>query len=123
MTPQYLRTVTGRIGRFHYAQTGRSVSGVCDNGEENVPTLVVPVGQPVQLRITATDVQHSFWIPDVRVKVDAFPSHVNTVTLNFDQAGQWVGRCAEYCGSLHSTMHFYVRAVPVQQYQQLVAHT
>lgn len=112
--------------RFHYAQSGRSVSGVCGssdgngdgNAEGNLPTLIVPVGQPVQLRITSTDVQHSFWIPDLRVKVDAFPDHVNTVTLNFDEAGAWLGRCAEYCGAPHSTMHFWVRAVPAQQYQQ-----
>jgi cytochrome c oxidase subunit 2 len=107
--------------RFHYAQADRSVTGVCDSGGQNLPTLVVPVGQPVQLRVTSTDVQHSFWIPDLRVKVDAFPDHVNTVTLNFDQAGQWLGRCAEYCDLFHSTMQFFVRAVPADQYQQWLA--
>lgn len=104
--------------RFRYARTDRPVAGICDGGAGNLPTLVVPIGEPVPLRITSTDVQHSFRVPDLRVKVDAFPGHVDTVTLNFDQAGQWLGRCAEYCGAFHSTMQFLVRAVPAERYQQ-----
>ncbi|GLY63949.1 cytochrome c oxidase subunit II [Amycolatopsis taiwanensis] len=107
--------------RFHYPDANKSVTGVCGPRDTALPTMVVPTGEPVQLRITANDVQHSFWVPDLRVKVDAFPDHVNTVTLTFDQPGQWRGRCAEFCGSYHATMDFNVRAVSPQEYQQWLA--
>ncbi|NKQ57798.1 cytochrome c oxidase subunit II [Amycolatopsis sp. K13G38] len=107
--------------RFHYPQNDRSVTGVCGENDTQIPTLVVPVGQPVRLDITSSDVQHSFWVPDLRVKVDAFPAHDNSVTLTFDHEGQWLGRCAEFCGSYHTTMHFWVRAVSPQEYQRWLA--
>lgn len=107
--------------RFHYPSTGKTVTGLCAPRDSALPTMVVPTGEPVRLRITSTDVQHSFWVPDLRVKVDSFPDHVNTVTLTFDRPGQWLGRCAEFCGSFHSTMDFYVRAVSPQDYQRWLA--
>ncbi|MTD57005.1 cytochrome c oxidase subunit II [Amycolatopsis pithecellobii] len=104
--------------RFHYLNPDRTVTGSCATQQTDIPTLVVPAGQPVQLRLSSSDVQHAFWIPDLRVKVDAFPDHTNTFTLTFDHEGQWLGRCAEFCGSFHTEMHFSVRAVSPQQYQQ-----
>lgn len=107
--------------RFRYHQPEKSVTGSCDTQNDDLPTLVVPAGEPVQLNLTSSDVQHSLWIPDLRVKVDAFSGHTNTVTLTFDHEGQWLGRCAEFCGSHHTEMHFRVRAVSPQQYQQWLA--
>jgi len=40
-------------------------------GKESKDILVVPVGKPVKLNITSTDVIHSLFIPSFRVKVDA----------------------------------------------------
>ncbi|GAA2922920.1 hypothetical protein [Streptomyces mexicanus] len=40
----------------------RSVTGTCRGTD--LPTLVVPTGRPVQLRLTAKDVIHALWIPD-----------------------------------------------------------
>lgn len=106
---------------FFYADTGKSVTGECRAGpgqQKSLPTLVVPTGKPVELRLSSNDVIHSFWIPDLAVKMDAFPDHTNTVTLRFDEPGRWLGRCAEFCGSHHTGMHFYVRAVPPEQFEQ-----
>ncbi|MBB2939982.1 cytochrome c oxidase subunit 2 [Amycolatopsis bartoniae] len=107
--------------RFQYHEPEKSVTGSCGDRNTDLPTLVVPAGEPVQLNISSSDVQHSFWIPDLRVKVDAFPDHTNAVTLTFDHEGQWLGRCAEFCGSYHTEMHFWVRVVSPQQYQQWLA--
>jgi cytochrome c oxidase subunit 2 len=107
--------------RFDYREAPVSVTGTCVD-RAHAPTLVVPAGQPVQLDLTSQDVIHSFWIPELAVKKDAMPDHVNTLTLTFDHAGQWLGRCSEYCGTHHVTMDFFVRAVPSDQYQQWLAH-
>lgn len=102
--------------RFTYPSTKKSVTGTCDGG--SLPTMVVPVGQPITLQISSTDVIHSWWVPELRYKLDAFPDHVNTVTLIVDRTGRWAGRCAEFCGHWHTYMDFYLKAVPPKQFQQ-----
>lgn len=102
--------------RFTYPSTNKSVTGTCDGG--SLPTMVVPVGQPITLQISSTDVIHSWWVPELRYKLDAFPDHVNTVTLIVDRTGRWAGRCAEFCGHWHTYMDFYLKAVPPKQFQQ-----
>jgi cytochrome c oxidase subunit 2 len=105
--------------RFRYLDAPVTVTGGCH--AERYPTLVVPTGRPVQIQLTSQDVVHSFWVPALDVKVDAFPDHTNTFTLTFDKPGQWLGRCAEFCGTFHTTMDFYLRAVTPTQYRQWLA--
>lgn len=100
--------------RFHYASLHKTITAPCT--ERHLPTLVVPAGQPVRLTLTSTDVIHSFWVPALRFKLDAFPHHTNSFTLTVDKPGRWIGRCAEFCGDGHSTMDFYLRAVPRDQF-------
>jgi cytochrome c oxidase subunit 2 len=107
--------------RFDYPRTPVSVTGTCADRAHS-PTLVVPTGQPVQLSLTSRDVVHALWIPELAVKKDAMPDHVNTLTLTFDHTGRWLGRCSEYCGTHHVTMDFFIKAVPPEQYQQWLAH-
>lgn len=107
--------------RFSYPATGKSVTGECGADRSGVPTLVVPTGEPVELTLTSADVVHSLWIPDLAVKLDAFPNHDNSLRLTFDEEGRWLGKCAEFCGPYHPSMYFYVRAVSPQEYQQWLA--
>jgi cytochrome c oxidase subunit 2 len=105
--------------RFSYPGTTRTVTGTCAQGD--LPTMIVPVGRPVTMRITSSDVIHSWWVPSLRYKLDAFPDHTNTATFTVNKAGRWIGRCAEFCGHGHTEMDFYLKAVPAKQYQQWVA--
>jgi cytochrome c oxidase subunit II len=69
--------------------------------------MKIPANRNVLLKITSTDVQHSFWLPDLAGKVDAIPGYTNTMWLRVDedQIGETlVGNCAEYCGTLHFDM-------------------
>ncbi|MEV8066554.1 cytochrome c oxidase subunit II [Streptomyces sp. NPDC085995] len=92
----------------------RSTTGTCRGND--LPTLVVPTGRPVELRLTSKDVIHSLWVPDLRYKMDAFPDHVNTFTLTLDHEGRWRGRCAEFCGERHYAMDFWIQAVSPEEY-------
>lgn len=107
--------------QFDYPEHGKTVSGQCDDNNKKIPTLIVPTGEPVRFNLSSSDVIHSFWIPDLNVKRDAFPDHTNSLTLTFDEEGRWLGRCAEFCGPYHSSMHFYVRAVSPEKYQEMMA--
>lgn len=86
-----------------------------------LPTLVIPVGETVRLNISSNDVIHSFWVPALRYKADAFPHHVNSFSLTIDHEGEWIGRCAEFCGNRHWSMDFRVRAVSPDEYRHYLS--
>ena len=90
--------------RFAYPGTGISTVG---NGQ-HPPTLVVPSGEPVRFDLTSRDVIHSFWIPEIRFKRDAFPDRTTTFDLVFDPGVTTTARCAEFCGLGHDAMDFQV---------------
>jgi cytochrome c oxidase subunit 2 len=89
---------------------------------ELIPILVLPVGQKIHFEEHARDVIHSFWVPDLLFKRDVFPGSIyNQFEITIDQAGRYVGRCAELCGAYHSMMNFEVVAVTPEKYEQYVA--
>src|SRR5581483_8849674 len=45
-------------------------------------------------------------------KMDLIPGRTNTLRLRADQAGDYRGQCAEFCGLQHAHMGFIVRADP-----------
>jgi cytochrome c oxidase subunit 2 len=107
--------------QFTHRDGPASETGTCQRDPATRPTLVVPIGRPVELRLTSRDVVHALWIPDLALKSDVYPDHTNVLATTFDHAGTWLGRCSEFCGSHHPTMEFWVRAVPEQEYQQYLA--
>jgi cytochrome c oxidase subunit II len=69
--------------------------------------LVLPVNQQVRLRMISTDVIHSFWVPEFRVKQDILPGGENMtreLRITPNREGEYVLRCAEMCGQLHAVM-------------------
>lgn len=81
------------------------------------PRLVVPVGSTVRFRLATTDVIHSFWVPEFMVKRDLIPGVDNEIDVDVVEEGEWVGRCAEYCGLDHYRMNFALAAVPAGEYE------
>ena len=78
--------------------------------------MVVPTGQKIRLLLTANDVIHSWWVPDLAVKKDAIPGFVNETWFEVDEPGVYRGQCAELCGSGHAMMPIEVRAVTPEDY-------
>jgi cytochrome c oxidase subunit II len=64
----------------------------------------IPAGVPVELRLTSADVVHSFWVPALAGKIDLLPDGVNTLVIEADEPGTYVGDCAEFCGLQHTRM-------------------
>ena len=89
---------------------------------EEIPVLVVPKGQSVQVIEHSEDVVHSFWVPEFLFKRDVIPYGTeaqqqasglsdNRFQFTATTEGSYVGRCAELCGTYHSQMNFEVRVV------------
>jgi cytochrome c oxidase subunit 2 len=71
----------------------------------------LPVGEPVQFRLDSDNVIHSFWIPSLAGKMDMIPGRVTWLTVRPTATGVFRGACAEYCGTSHALMAFYVEVM------------
>jgi cytochrome c oxidase subunit II len=90
------------------------------NGAYSYEEMRVPVDTTVTLRIVATDVAHSWWIPKLGGKFDAIPGYTNWTWFKATREGVYNGQCAELCGRGHANMFGRVRVVPVAEYQAWV---
>jgi cytochrome c oxidase subunit 2 len=82
--------------------------------------MVVPTDTTVVLSVTASDVIHSWWIPELGGKVDGVPGHVNQTWFKIpaSKAGRvFDGQCAELCGEGHADMRARVRAVTPDRFE------
>src|SRR2546421_2467772 len=100
--------------RFDYPARGVSVVGDL----RNPPSLHVPVGEPVVFSERSQDVVHSFWVPALRFKRDAWPDDTTRFELTVDLPGVYAGRCAEFCGLHHADMTFLVVAERRARFQR-----
>ena len=83
--------------------------------------MVVPVGKKVRLLLTAADVIHAWWVPQLGVKQDAIPGLVRDAWFKAEREGVFRGQCAELCGKNHGFMPIVVRAVPEAEYAAWLA--
>jgi cytochrome c oxidase subunit 2 len=82
--------------------------------------LHIPVGRPVAVLLTSTDVIHSFWVPNLHGKIDLIPGRQNTIWIQADKPGVYRGQCAEYCGLQHANMAFAVIATSSDDFERWI---
>jgi len=83
--------------------------------------VVIPVGKKVRFLVTANDVLHAWWVPQLGVKKDAIPGFINEMWAKAEQPGTYRGQCAELCGKDHGFMPIVVNAVSETDYAKWVA--
>jgi cytochrome c oxidase subunit 2 len=99
--------------RFEYPETGIVST-----------ELRLPVDKQALLRMSSTDVIHSFWVPEFRVKQDALPGGedmVRELRVTPTRVGEYKVRCAEMCGLQHAYMEAPVIVQPDADFQAWVA--
>ena len=74
--------------------------------------LHVPLNSPVRIELVSNDVIHSFWLPNLNGKQDVIPGRSNGIWITATKPGDWIGRCAEFCGYQHANMQLLVVAEP-----------
>ena len=78
--------------------------------------LVIPTGVKVRFLLTAADVIHAWWVPDLGWKKDAIPGFINEAWTQVDEPGVYRGQCAELCGKDHGFMPIVVVAKAPDDY-------
>jgi cytochrome c oxidase subunit 2 len=97
-------------------------------GSDNeIPVLVLPRNENVEIIEHSEDVIHSFWVPEFLFKRDVIPygkdhdKQDNRFEIKPTKDGSFVGRCAELCGTYHSEMNFEVRVVEPSVFTKYLA--
>lgn len=125
--------VTGHRWKWQYEYLGQDVSffsnlstptdqirNLAEKGEHYLlevdEPLVVPINKKVRFLVTASDVIHSWWVPELAVKRDAIPGYTNAAWTKIPVEGVYRGQCAELCGKDHGFMPIEVHAVSEEKY-------
>ncbi len=71
--------------------------------------LHLPLSDPVHptptfFTLLSADTDHSFWVPRLGGKTDLIPNHPNTMWIDPQATGVYLGQCAQYCGTQHAKM-------------------
>ena len=78
--------------------------------------MVIPVNTKVRFLVTANDVIHSWWVPELAVKKDAIPGFINEASTTATETGIYRGQCAELCGKDHGFMPIVVNVVEQDEF-------
>src|ERR1700722_9770244 len=78
--------------------------GIVTANELHVPLSSERMPVPSYLKLLSIDVSHSFWVPELGGKTDLIPNHVNTMWIDPQKPGVYVGQCAQFCGTQHALM-------------------
>ncbi|PLW70862.1 cytochrome c oxidase subunit II [Pseudohalioglobus lutimaris] len=120
---EYLNEQGENVSFFSNLRTSQSeIYNVEDKGEHYLlevdEPLVLPADTKVRFLVTANDVIHSWWVPELAVKKDAVPGFINEAWTRTAQEGVFRGQCAELCGKDHGFMPIVVNVVSEDEYAQ-----
>ncbi len=121
--PLYV-TVIGHQWWWEYrydTYDGRTLGFITAN-ELHIPVSAPGQPQrPVYLNLQSADVCHSFWVPRLGGKTDLLPGRENSMWLQANEPGLFLGQCAEYCGTQHANMLLRVVAESPEDFDRYLA--
>lgn len=94
------------------------------NTEDDIKTLTdlfVPVHKKIVFELTAQDVLHSFWVPQLRLKQDAVPGRTIKGWFEATKTGRYEIACAELCGLGHGNMRGFLNVLSAADYKKWLA--
>ncbi len=83
--------------------------------------LRIPTGRATELDITAKDVLHSFWVPQLSQKQDAVVGQHNKLVVTPTRTGVFPVICTELCGLGHSLMRSRVEIMKPRDFKTWLA--
>lgn len=105
--------------RIRYPAPGEKLTKKPQPGDMySVNELHIPAGVPVTIQLKSQDVQHSFFLPSLRIKQDALPGQIIPVWFEAKKPGEYPLVCAELCGWGHYKMGAKLIAHTPEEYQK-----
>jgi len=112
----------GRSADVNINVTGLQFAWIFNYAESGITSgeLHIPAGKEVQLNISATDVLHALWLPELRLKQDAIPGRPTEIRFTATRLGEYPIRCAELCGAYHGAMNSRLFVQTPEEYQSWI---
>ena len=92
-----------------------------DQGIAAVNQLVVPVGTPIEFRLTSATVMNSFFVPQLGSQIYTMGGMTTHLNLLADAPGEFPGFSANFSGDGFAEMRFIAKAVPAGDFDPWVA--
>ncbi len=67
-------------------------------------TIEVPAGAKVNFTLTSKDVTHGFQVVNTNINAMVMPGHIQKISHTFNEPGEYLVVCNEYCGAGHQAM-------------------
>lgn len=84
--------------------------------------IVVPIHKKIRFLFTSQDVIHSWWVPELGIKVDAMPGYISDAWAVIEKPGTYRGQCTELCGMMHGYMPIVLEAKTQEDYDAWLAN-
>ena len=94
-----------------------------DQGIAAVNQLVIPVGTPVNFRLTSATVMNSFFVPQLGSQIYTMGGMTTHLNLLAAETGEYPGFSANFSGDGFSEMRFVAKAVPARDFDAWVRQT
>src|SRR5712671_4626507 len=94
--------------------------GVVTANELHVPVSDPAHPTPTFIRLLSADTDHSFWVPRLAGKTDLIPNHPNSMWIDPQETGLYLGQCAQYCGTQHAKMLLRVYVQPRDDFDRWI---
>ena len=83
--------------------------------------IIVPTGTRITFRATSADVVHGFLISGTNVNLMLVPGYVSTLAARFDEPGERLMPCHEFCSVGHQGMWGRVRIIDKRAFARIAA--
>jgi cytochrome c oxidase subunit 2 len=93
---------------FEYREGGKKIK---------TTRLYLPEGRSVKFEVHSKDVLHDFWIPAMRMKIDAVPGITTSFRVTPSRVGRYPIVCAELCGLGHAFMRQTAYVLPEAKFK------
>ena len=110
------------IGRQWWWEIRYPKLGIVTANELHVPVSLGPERSPTFLDLRSADVVHSFWVPRLAGKIDLVPNKINSMWIEPERTGLFLGQCGTYCGTQHAKMLLRVYVHTREDFARWVAH-
>lgn len=91
------------------------------NGAFSYYKLVIPVHTEIKLKLTSTDVIHTWNVPDLTPKVEAVPGKQTAVYFRADAEGEFWGQSSTLSGQAYAPMRIAVEVVSPERFEEFIA--
>jgi heme/copper-type cytochrome/quinol oxidase subunit 2/mono/diheme cytochrome c family protein len=91
------------------------------NGAFSYYKLVIPVHTEIEMKLTSTDVIHTWNVPDLTPKIEAVPGKDTKVYFRADAEGEFWGQSSTLSGQAYAPMRIAVEVVSPERFEEFIA--